>query len=140
MNAQVVTRSNDSGWTRVSSFKPQIVAALVLVIAFCSSFVLMEAQSDLIPLIAGGSSVAAGLIALTSKVVHRRGNDYRITTLFYSEVASVNDVCMTVTKPGPIWTKFRIHLRRPARFGWTVTFVPTDEALGAIQHLAKNTK
>lgn len=83
------------------------------------------------PLITGGASVALGLIALTTRVVHRRGDDYRVSTLFYSEVATVDEVCMTVTKKGTVWTRFRIHLRRPARFGWTITFVPTNEALSA---------
>ncbi len=129
MNAEVIAHTNDSGWTRVSSFKPQIFAVLLLVIAVCSSVVLLGASNHLAPLIAGGTTAAISLIAFTSRVVHRRGNDYRISTLFYSEVATVDEVCMTVTKPGPLWTRFRIHLRRPARFGWTITFVPTDEAL-----------
>jgi hypothetical protein len=135
MNAEVIARPTDSGWTRVSSFKPQVVTVLLAVIAVCTSIFLLESQNNAVPLITGGTTVALGLIALTSKVVHRRGNDFRVSTLFYSEVATVDEVCMTVTKPGPIWTRFRIHLRRPTRFGWTITFVPTDEALAAHRQL-----
>lgn len=131
MNTPVLARSDDSGWTRVSSFKPQLVTVLLAAIAMCASIILFELRNP--PMIAAGTTVAMGLIALTSKVVHRRGNDYRISTLFYSEVATVDDVCMTVTKRGPLWTRFRIHLRRPVRFGWTVTFVPTNDALAAFR-------
>jgi hypothetical protein len=133
MNAEVIAHTNDSGWTRVSSFKPQVVTVLLAVIAACASVVLLDSHHNAVPLITGGTTVALGLIALTSKIVHRRGNDYRISTLFYSEVATVDDVCMTVTKTGPLWTRFRIHLRRPARFGWTITFVPTADALASFR-------
>ena len=125
--------------TRVSSIKPQIVAVLLVITAVCSSIVWLGASNDLIPVIAGCTTIATGLIALTRKVVHRRGSDYRISTLFYSEVATVDDVCMTVTKTGPVWTRLHIHLRRPARFGWTISFLPTDEALTALQQHAGRT-
>ena len=133
MNAEVIAHTNDSGWTRVASFKPQVVTVLLAVIAVCASVVLLDLHHNAVPLITGGTTVALGLIALTSKIVHRRGNDYRVSTLFYSEVATVDDVCMTVTKTGPLWTRFRIHLRRPARFGWTITFVPTADALASFR-------
>jgi hypothetical protein len=130
MNTEVIARSDDSGWRRVSSFKPHLVTVLLVAVAVCASIALLESRNKT-SLIAGGTTVVLGLIALTSKIVHRRGNDYRISTLFYSEITTVDDVCMTVTKRGPLWIRFRIHLRRPARFGWTITFVPTDEALAA---------
>lgn len=142
MNMPVIGRTDQSGcsgcgsWRRVSSFKPQLVAVLLVAIAVWMTMSLLVSRNDLaplVPIITGGAAVAFGVTALSSKVVHRRGNDYRISTLFYSEVATVDDVCMAVTKPGPLWTRLRIHLRRPARFGWTITFVPTDEALAAFR-------
>jgi hypothetical protein len=94
----------------------------------------------MLPLVVAGITVATGLIALNCKVVHKRGNEYRISTLLYSEVVTVDDVCMTVTKPGPFWPRFRIHLRRPARFGWAISFVPTREARAIPTNGAKPTE
>ncbi len=125
---QVAADSSEYGWTRVSSFKPQLAAALLAVIGLCSMIVLLQDAKEMVPLVVAGIIVATGLIALNCKVIHKRGNEYRISSLFYSEVVTVDDVCMTVTKHGPFWPQIRIHLRRPARFGWTISFVPTEEA------------
>lgn len=86
--------------------------------------ILFRGSNEAFPLVAGGSAIAFGLIALNCKTVHQRGRDYRVSTLFYSELVRVDEVCMTVRNPGPLWTRCRIHLRRPARFGWMVSFVP----------------
>jgi hypothetical protein len=72
--------------------------------------------------------VAMGVMALNCKVVHRRGTEYRVVTLLYAEVVSFEDVCMTVSNPGWLWTSLRIHLCRPARCGWRISFVPANEA------------
>lgn len=124
---QITADSNESEWTRVSSFKPQLAAAFLAVIGLCSLIFLLHERKELLPLVVTGITVATGLIALNCKVVHKRGNEYRISTLFYSEMVTVDDVCMTVTKTGPFWLRLRIHLRRPARFGWTISFVPINE-------------
>ena len=118
----------EGGWTRVSSFKPQLAGVAAIAAFAASLLVLLREYAAVFPLIVGITLIALGLLALNCKVVRRRGKDYRISTLFYTEVVRVDDVCMTVTNPGPLWTRFRIHLRRPARFGWMVSFVPADEA------------
>jgi hypothetical protein len=122
--------ANGHEWTRVSSFKPQIAAVLLVAAAASVFSVLLDDSKEAFALAAGALAAGTGLIALACKVVHRRGNDYRISTLFYSEVVTVDDVCMTVTKPGPFWMCFRIHLRRPARFGWMISFVPVGGEVG----------
>jgi hypothetical protein len=94
-----------------------------------ASFALFDSTTEALPLTTATFAVGIGLIALTCKVVQKRGNEYRVSTLFYNEVVTVDDVCMTVTKPGPFWTRLRIHLRRPARFGWMISFVSADEGL-----------
>lgn len=45
------------------------------------------------------------------------------------EIVTVDDVCMIVTKAGPSWKRLRIHLGRPARFGWALSFVSIEDAL-----------
>src|SRR5690349_14205277 len=95
--------ANGHEWTRVSSFKPQ-VAAVLLVAAAASVFsVLLEDSTEAVALVAGALAAVSGSIALACKVVHRRGREYRVSTLFYSEVVAVEDVCLTVTKPGLFW-------------------------------------
>lgn len=116
------------GWTRVSSFKPCFLAVLLTGFASACLMVLLRKYHEAVLLITAGTAIGFGVIALNCKVVHRRGNEYRITTLFYSEVVKAEDVCMTITHPGPFWTRFRIHLKRPARFGWRVSFISADEA------------
>jgi hypothetical protein len=128
MNSEVASGTSNNRWTRVSSLKPQLFALSTVVAGACVSFSLTETRIEWITLVAGGIAVAAGLIALTSKVVHKRGNEYRISTMYYSEIVTVDDVCMTVTKAGPCWKRIRIHLRRPARFGWALSFVPIGDA------------
>jgi hypothetical protein len=119
----------ERAWTRISSFKPQLAAMLIIAMVAFVAGALAGRESNAVPIITGGILIAIGFLALTSKVVHRRGNEHRISTLLYSEVVTVDDICMTVTNPGPFWTRCRIHLRRPARFGWRVSFVPTEALL-----------
>lgn len=116
------------GWTRVSSPKPYLFGLLLTGIVAACLLAAMREHEVVWPLTAAGTMIATGLLALNWKVVHKRGNDYRVATLFYSEVVTVDDVCMTVTHPGRLWTRFRIHLRRPARFGWMISFVPVDKS------------
>jgi hypothetical protein len=122
------TGGPDFGWTRVSSLKPYVIGLLLIGIAAACLIRLLPEHDAVIPLVTAGISIAAGLMALNWKVVHQRGNDYRITTLYYSEVVTVDDVCMTVKNPGPFWTRLRVHLRRPARFGWMISFVPAHKS------------
>lgn len=117
----------DAGWTRVSSFKPQLFAVVVTAVVSACLLVLFREHHAALPLVTGGLVMALGLIALTCKVVQTRGSDFRISTVFYSEVVRVEEVCMTVTHPGALWTSYRLHLRRPARFGWMVSFVAADK-------------
>ena len=118
----------DAGWTKVSSSKPFVIGLLATGILAGFLISLLADQDALLPLVAAGAALVTGVIALNWKVIHRRGADYRITTFFYSEVVTVDDVCMTVRNPGPFWTRVRIHLRRPARFGWRFSFVPADQS------------
>ena len=111
---------------RVSSSKPYIIALVCTAIISAPLLTMVHARDGLLPLVLAAPMIALGLIALNWKVVYRRGNEYRVSTLFYSEVVTVDDVCMTVRNPGPIWTRIRIHLRRPARFGWMITYVPAN--------------
>jgi len=118
----------DSGWKRVSSFKPYVAGLLLTgIVAVCMLLVFRKGDARLL-LVASGVIIATGLIALNWKVVHQRGNHYRITTLFYTEEVTVDDVCMMVRNPRPLWTQMRIHLRRPARFGWMISFTPADRS------------
>jgi hypothetical protein len=129
MNSPLQRDSGEAkcGWTRVSSFKPHLAGVLVVGTLSACLLGLLRSHNDAWPLITAGTAIALGLIALNCKVVYQRGNEYRVSTLFYSEFVKVDDVCMTVTNPGPLWTRFRIHLRRPARFGWMVSFVPAQD-------------
>ena len=70
-----------SGWTRVSSFKPPLVGFLVTAIISSCLVVSFDDQNSSLPLIATGTVVALGLIALNCKVVQKRGSEYRISTL-----------------------------------------------------------
>jgi hypothetical protein len=111
---------------RVSSSKPYIIALVCTAILSVTLLFMVRTRDALLPLVPAAPMIALGLIALNWKVVYRRGNEYRVTTLFHSEVVTVDDVCMTVKNPGPIWTRIRIHLRRPSRFGWMITYVPAN--------------
>lgn len=114
----------ESGWTRVSSFKPYLAAALVICAISISALVCWGGSENSFPLITGCSLVAFGLIALQAKVVYRRHDEYRVATLFHLETVTLEDICMTVKNPRPFWTILRIHLNRPTRFGWAISFVP----------------
>lgn len=116
----------EAGWKRISSCKPYLAGNLLIAAIALGALVLWRKESDFLPLMGGCVVVAAGLLALTFKVVHQCGDIYRVTTLFYVETISRDDVCLMVTRPGPFWTYLRIHLRRPARFGWAVSFVPVS--------------
>ena len=111
---------------RVSSSKPYVMGLVCTAVLSATLLIVVRTRDALLPLALAGSMVVFGLIALNWKVVYRRGNEYRVSTLFYSEIVTVDDVCMTVRNPGPIWTRLRIHLRRPARFGWMISFVPSN--------------
>ena len=121
---------SEQGWTRISSFKPQVVwGTLTCAISACL-LILVREQTNALFLVVSGTIVAIGLIALNCKVIHRRGGEYRVSTLFYSETVRSDDVCMTVKNPGPLWTRLRIHLTKPARFGWMISFVPAVGIVG----------
>jgi len=124
---EIETGGTEFGWTRVSSFKPYLAGFLLTAAVSVCLMIILREHSSALPLIIAGTVVALGLVAMNSKVIYKRGSEYRITTLFYSEVVTIDDVCMTVTNPGTLWTRSRIHLRRPARFGWMVSFVPASE-------------
>ena len=127
LNSHEDTMSDPTAaWMRVSSSKPYIIALVCTAIISLSFLIMVRARDSLVPLVLVGAIFALGLIALNWKVVFRRGNEYRVSTLFYSEIVTVDDVCMTVKNPGPLWTRIRIHLRRPARFGWMITYVPAN--------------
>ena len=98
---------NEFGWTRVSSFKPYLAGVLLTAIVSALSMFLLRGHNGAWPLITAGCAVILGLIALNWKVVHQRGNEYRVATLFSEEVVTVEDVCMTVTNPGRFWTRLR---------------------------------
>ena len=115
-----------AAWMRISSSKPYIIALVCTAIISVTLLIMVGARDSLLPLVLAGPLIALGLIALNWKVVYRRGNEYRVSTLFYTELVTVDDVCMTVKNPGPLWTRIRIHLRRPARFGWMITYVPAN--------------
>jgi hypothetical protein len=117
------TSDPPAAWMRVSSSKPYIVCIAIISLTL---LIMVLARDSLWPLVLAGPTIALGLMALNWKVVYRRGNEYRVSTLFYTEVVTVDDVCMTVKNSGPIWTRIRIHLRRPTRFGWMITYVPAN--------------
>ena len=125
-----VTRDQaaERGWRRISSFKPYVAGAVGTFLTALFALVLWHGRPEVVAIVIGTASVAFGLIALTCKVVHSRGGEYRISTAFFSETIGARDICMVVTKPGPLWTSIRIHLRRPIRLGWVVSFVPTHHA------------
>lgn len=62
--------------------------------------------------------------ALMGKRVQLGKRHYAVSNFFKSEAIAFHDVCMVVEAPGVFWKTVRIHLRRPSRFGWEVTFVP----------------
>ena len=124
-----VTPDHDAAprdWRRISSFKPYVAGAVSTFAAALCALVLWHGTPEIVAIVIGVASVAFGLIALTCKVVHRRGPEYQVSSAFFSERIAAHDICMVVTKPGPLWTSIRIHLRRPIRFGWVVSFVPAQ--------------
>lgn len=117
-------RIEEGGWQRVSSCKPYVIPSSV-VLGLALVVLLVWGGEEIVRFaVIAGVIVFLGLLALNVRIVHKRGNVYRVSTLFYSEAVTVDDVCLTVKKPGPLWTWFRIHLRKPARFGWSISFVP----------------
>jgi hypothetical protein len=119
---------------RISSLRPRIVKVLAAVgAAVALGFAgLQLLSSDQIPWLwsaLGGTCAFVGLTGfVSSKCVRCGASHYVVSDLFTSETIPFNDVCLVVEAPGFLWQLVRIHLRRPSRFGWAVSYVPARSA------------
>lgn len=121
---------NPDAVKRISTPGPHIVVLLAVLgsaVAFSSALQQMAASGD-IPwaMLALGSAHAIAALAgfMAWKCVRYGNRHYVVSDFFKSETISFDDVCMVVNSHGFLWNTARIHLRRPSRFGWTVSFVP----------------
>jgi hypothetical protein len=85
----VAAAGSERAWTRISSFKPQLAAMLVIATVAFVGVAFAGRESDAVPIITVAILIATGFLALTSKVVHRRGVEHRISTLLYSEIVTM---------------------------------------------------
>jgi hypothetical protein len=80
---------------------------------------------DWVKLMLGGAHVAIAVVASLAWQRVRRGPTYYVVSdPFRSERIGFGEVCLMVNAPGLMWNRTRMHLVRPCRFGWSVTFVP----------------
>ena len=131
-----VRPSSDRGGfsERISSVRPGIVIALAMIgagVAF--GFVgLRLLDSGEIPWLwsasGGGCAFVAAIGFVSSKCVRCGASNYVVSDFFTTETIAFNDVCMVVEAPGPFWDSVRIHLCRPSRFGWAVSYIPASSA------------
>jgi hypothetical protein len=116
---------------RISSLRPHLAVLAVAVgawIAFGAGVWRLLSSGE-IPWALFGLGTAHALVALAGFVTWKHvrcGDDhYIVSDLFKSETISFSDVCMVVEARGFLWNTVRIHLCRPSRFGWGISFVPT---------------
>jgi hypothetical protein len=125
---------NPDSVQRISSLRPHIVVFLaVLASAVALSSALRQAiSSGHMPWAMLALGAAHGVVALAGfmawKRVRRGARHYVVSDLFKSEAISFDDVFRVTEARGFLWKTVRIHLRRPSRFGWDVSFVPARSA------------
>jgi len=116
---------------RISSLSPHLVVLTVAVGAGIAVGVGIWRllSSGEIPWALFALGIAHALVAMagfaTWKHVRCGEDHYIVSDIFKSETISFNDVCMVVEARGFLWNTARIHLCRPSRFGWGISFVPT---------------
>ncbi|ODU23765.1 MAG: hypothetical protein ABS95_03180 [Verrucomicrobia bacterium SCN 57-15] len=121
---QSSARITGSGWEKLSSCKPFFTAALFIFIAGILVLGFYPRNSLALVSVAGIASVSIGVLILACKQVHRRGEEYRVGTLFHQEIIPSDDICMIVQSSLLGLPLRRIHLRKPTRFGWVVSYMP----------------
>lgn len=62
------------------------------------------------------------------KNVERGDGHFVVSDLFRSETVAFEDVCLIVEAKGFVWKRSRLHFNRPTKFGWGISFVPTQSA------------
>ncbi|MGV3773243.1 MAG: hypothetical protein ACO1QB_10110 [Verrucomicrobiales bacterium] len=112
-------------WMRVSSWKPFgiLLGSLCLTTAMLG-WILKGASSPTRWVALSGMIAFLLLAASRVKIIYKKENEYKLATLFWSETISPHDICMIVSKRGVFWTSMRIHVTKPTRLGWVVSFVP----------------